>query len=278
VDPSANTSGRSSRSWLWRSVALLAVSLLSVWLDKLALFMLVGVLISSVALPTLSTPAKRIAYSLHAIAGLAALVGLVRFVILNALPGVVEAGDRAASKQAVAKLRSLVVAQDVMRRFARIDPDGDGIGSAALLPELSADVGLRGKQRLEAPLVNRELQHLADTSLGPAAGGGGYLYLICLPKLGGGWTARPGDAIDEEQAERRWVGYAWPAQRSQGLHDSYFIDEHERILVFANNPGGDPKYLGTAKPPHCDAALVGDEAWLVWQGKRARDHLPGDPK
>lgn len=252
------------------------MALLGIWLDKLALFIVVGVLISLAALPKLPAPARRIAFGLHAAAGVAALIGLVRFIIVDAVPGVVEAGDRAASKQAVSKLRGLVVAQDVLRRFARVDPDGDGIGSAALLPELGGDVGLRGGERLEAPLLNRELQRMQTTALGPAAAGGAYLYLICLPKLGGGWTAMPGEAIDEEQAERRWVGYAWPSERTHGLHDSYFIDEHERILVFANNPTGDPKYLGPDKPPSCDAALVGDEPWLVWQGKRARNHLPGD--
>lgn len=259
-------------------MALLVLSLLGIWLDKLALFIVVGVVISLAALPTLPKPEKRIALSLHAVAGLATLVGLVRFIVVDAVPGVVEAGDRAANKQAVSKLRGLVVAQDVMRRFARIDPDGDGIGSAALLPELAGDVGLRGKEQLEAPLLNRELQRMEETSLGPAAAGGAYLYLICLPKLGGGWTAKPGDAVDEEQAERRWVGYAWPSQRTHGLHESYFIDEHERILVFANNPQGEPKYLGAGSPPQCDAALVGDEPWLVWQGKRPRTHLPGDAR
>lgn len=264
------------KSASYRSLAVLALAGLSIWAHMLALFVVVIVLISLAALPKLEPKPKRLLNGVHGLALVASLIGLVRFVIQDAVPGVVEAGDRAASKQAVAKLRGLVVAEDVLRRLHRVDPDGDGVGSAALIPELGGDVPLRKQKPLEAPLLNRELSRLVDTPIGPAAHGGAYLYVICLPKLGGGWTARPGEPVDEEQAERRWVGYAWPSAETHGLHESYFIDEHERILVFDNNAPKEPRYIGPERPPSCDAALNGKEAWNVWKGKKARPRLPGD--
>lgn len=255
---------------------MLAVALLSIWAHMIALFVVVIVIISTAALPKLEGAARRLLYGVHGLALAASLAGLVRFVIQDAVPGVVEAGDRAASKQAVAKLRGLLVAEDVLRRLHRVDPDGDGVGSAALIPELGGFVPLRKGKPLEAPLLNRELHRLVDTPLGQAAHGGAYLYLICLPRPGGGWTARPGEPVDEEQAERRWVGYAWPSAETHGLYETYFIDEHERILVFANNAPHEPRYLGPEHPPSCDAALNGKEDWKVWKGKQPRDHLPGD--
>ncbi|MEZ4373834.1 MAG: hypothetical protein R3B07_23635 [Polyangiaceae bacterium] len=264
-----------SSSTLYRTLAVLALALFSIWAHMIALFVLVIVIISTAALPKLEK-SRSLLYGLHALALVASLVGLVRFVIRDAVPGVVEAGDRAASKQAVSKLRGLVVAEDVLRRLHRVDPDGDGVGSAALIPELGGDVPLRDQPALTAPLLNRELSRLVDTPLGPAAHGGAYLYLICLPRAGGGWTARPGDPIDEEQAERRWVGYAWPSAETVGLYQTYFIDEHERILEFPNNAPKEPRYLGPQKPPSCDAALDGKESWTAWNGKKPRDHLPGD--
>ncbi len=263
---------------MYRSWAVLALALSSIWAHMIALFVVVIVIISAAALPKLDAHAKRLLYAIHGLALVASLVGLVRFVIRDAVPGVVEAGDRAASKQAVSKLRGLVVAEDVLRRLHRVDPDGDGVGSAARIPELGGVVPLRDQKPLEAPLLNRELSKLVDTPLGQAAHGGAYLYLICLPTSEGGWTARAGEPVDEEQAERRWVGYAWPSAETHGLYDAYFIDEHERILVFANNAPGTPRYLGPEHPPSCDAALNGKEDWKVWQGKKPRDHLPGDKR
>ncbi|MBX3185106.1 MAG: hypothetical protein KIT72_00185 [Polyangiaceae bacterium] len=265
----------SPRHTLARTLAVVALGLACIWFSKLSLFVGVLVLISAAA--TLSRGGGgRLLVGLHVLAGVLTLIGLLRFVVTEAVPGVVAGGERAASKLAVSKLRGLVVAQDTMRRFAYVDPDGDGIGSAVWIPELGGDIPLRTGRPLTAALLNRELSGRIDTPLGPAAVGGAYLYIVCLPKLGGGFTAQPGTPVDEELAERRWVGYAWPAAEVHGVQEAYFIDEHETILAFDNDDGGQPIYSGETRPPACDAALRDDARWVPWQGKKPRQRLPGD--
>ncbi len=263
------------RYTLPRTLALIGLSLACIWFTKLSLFVTVLVLISAAA--TLARGGGgRLLVGLHVLAGALTLVGLFRFVITEAVPGVVAGGERATSKLAVSKLRGLVVAQDTMRRFAYIDPDGDGIGSAVWISELGGDIPLRTGKPPAAGLLNRELSGRVDTPLGPAAVGGAYLYIICLPKLGGGFTAQPGTPVDDELAERRWLGYAWPAAAVHGVQVAYFIDEHETILAFDNDDAGEPLYSGEARPPACDAALQADPRWVPWQGKKPRQRLPGD--
>ena len=50
-----------------------------------------------------------------------------------------------------------------------------------------------------------------------------------MPTPSGGWSARPGDAIDDERAERRFVAYAWPSEAAHGLNTVFFTDEHEQL-------------------------------------------------
>lgn len=253
---------------------MLVVALLTVVFPKLSLFVTVLLIISAAALPKLTPQTKRLALSAHIASGLLIAYGLFQFVTLDAVPGVIRGGGKAAGKLAVSKLRGLLVAQDTLRRFGRIDPDQDGIGSAALLSELAGSVNLRHQQEpLEAPLLSSELKQLVSTPLGPAASGGAYLYILCLPTPNGGWTAQPGEPVDDEAAERSWVGYAWPIEEARGFQEAYFIDQHERILVFENTAH---EYSGANQPPACDAALANPKAWQPWQGKEPRSHLPGD--
>ena len=196
---------------------------------------------------------------------LAASVGMARFVVLDAVPGIIGGGRRAVEDQVVSRLRDVLFAEDAMRRAGWIDPDRDGIGSAAFLSELCGGEPLRGQAPRATPVLHCE--QLEQSALGPAARLGAYLYAVCLPRAGGGWSARPGEGVDEEAAERRFVAYAWPVAESP-FSSLYFIDEHENIRV-----GPTPSTAG--EPPHCDAALSGPP-WPAWKDKKARPLLPGD--
>lgn len=259
-------------------ILLAAAGVCSVWFTRLSLFTLVLSFIAFVALPRERDGQRKLLSALALAAGLASFAGFGRFLVREAVPGIVQGGTRATSDAAVSRLREILFAEDVMRRFASIDPDGDGIGSAALIEEMTGRIGLRGGARLVPPVLER-YPRAVDTPLGPAVEMSGYYFVVCLPKLGGGFTAKPGEAIDEELAERRFLAYAWPAAENSGLTDAYFLDEHERIL-FA--PNGAPKEnrprIGRERPPACDEAIAAStrENWQVWRGKRPRDTLPGD--
>lgn len=262
-----------SRVVIYAAVSALAAA--SIVVLKLAPFMLVGSFIAYLALP------RERPTSLAALTGVAALLslaGFMRFLVVEAMPGIVQGGNRATEDAAVSRLRQVLFAEDTLRKRADVDPDHDGVGSAALLSELAGKVGLRGATALSPPLLERSPEPL-ESPLGPVMQMGGYLFVVCLPAPGGGWTARPGEAVDEEAAERRFVAYAWPAKDQRGLLNAFFMDEHERILFAGNGaPAGNRPRIGLERPPTCDEALNPKtrEAWQTWKGKHPRQELPGD--
>lgn len=240
-----------------------------------------GVVVTLLLVLTMPWPdrgrARTLALAAVVAAGLASLVGLVRFAVSNAMLGIVEGGQSAAAFDALWKLREIVIAEDEVRRTAPWDPDGDHIGSAALIGGLTGKDPLRNGARLGTPLLNYAFHSLVPTALGPAASVEGYLVVVCLPKAGGGFTAEPGDAVDEELAERRYVAYAWPSEAAKGMATVFFADEHERLLVLDPPRGASPPYQGGDRPPACDAALGHDGlTWKPWKNKKPRKNLPGD--
>lgn len=216
-------------------------------------------------------------------AALLAGAGVTRFVVLDAVPGIVSGGREAVQQRAVSRLREVLFAEDAMRRAAWIDPDADGIGSAALIGELCGGAPLRGQGPQSAPVLSCEA--VVETALGPAAQFGAYLYTVCLPRTSGGWSARARADVDEELAERRFVAYAWPAPGTP-FNRAFFLDEHENILAMTlplPAPGGAvpaDAAAGTndAHGLTCESALGAgaDARWSVWRGKKARAGLPGD--
>ncbi len=258
----------------------------------------VAIAVSSAAYPPLAVPgvvltlvlgltmrwpspggARRVRVAAVSLAALCTAFGLVRFAASNAMLGIVEGGQSAAAYGALWKLREVVLAEDGMRETAPWDPDGDHIGSAALIGGLAGIAPLRGKTRLDAPLLNYAFRVEATTALGPAARVEGYLLIVCLPKQGGGFTAKPDEPVDEEQAERRFLAYAWPSEAAKGMTTAFFADEHERILVLDPPRGAAAPYLGADRPPACDAALGQDGLpWKPWKGKQPRKTLPGDSR
>jgi hypothetical protein len=209
-------------------------------------------------------------------AALLAAIAFVQFLRTQAIAGIVQGGTRATESRAVSRLREILFAEDAVRRKPEpeLDRDADGIGSAALIAELTGELGLRGGRRIMPPLLERygQSQH---TAIGPAHDLGGFLFAVCLPTVGGGFSAEPKAELDEEAAERRFLVYAWPTSDRTGLGQAFFLDEHERILLA---PAGHQKRVGVSFPPPCDDALApatrGD--WRPWQNKLPRRSLPGD--
>lgn len=204
---------------------------------------------------------------------LASAIGMFRFVIL-AMPGIVGGGRMAVEQEAVSRLRDVSFAQDAMRRAGWIDPDRDGVGSAASLSELCGGPALRGQAERSTPVLH--CGDLVPTALGPAARSGAYLYTVCLPALGGGWSAW-GASVDEEAAERHFVAFAWPD--ASPFDSAFSIDQHENIRVVPLRASASaPAVPGSPAPDFaasCSAALD-VLPWQVWRGKKPRTELPGD--
>jgi hypothetical protein len=262
------------RPLLYRTVLAAAAALASVYFTKLGLFAAVGVFVAWASLPRLPKAELRRERALLAIAALAATLGLFRFLVLEAIPGIVAGGNRFTEQRAISRLREVLFAEDTARRIASRDPDGDHVGSALLLAELTGELGVRRGNRLEVALLEGYPPRI-DTSAGPASEIGGYFLLVCLPKAGGGFTARPEDEVDEELAERRFIAYAWPSGTAPGLASAVALDEHEHISLAPAKAG---LRFGFAAPPSCDDAVAPEtrSAWTAWRHKQPRQTLPGD--
>lgn len=254
---------RPARVWL---IALSALCLGSCVWPLLGLPAVFFAFIAALALPQQAPGSRTLKLGLW-LAAAAATIGVVRFVVEEAAPGIVQGGRTAVERKAVERLREILIAEDALRRLAPIDPDADGVGSAALLGELCGAVPLRAGKSLEPPaLACRGLVPLGSAQ---ADDSGAYQHIVCLPAPGGGWTASVGAPVDDEQAERSFIAYAWPAPGS-AFARAFFIDQHERILQAELGPD--------ELDFRCDAAVSspGGERWRTWMGKAPRTHLPGD--
>jgi len=263
------------RPLLLRTVLAAAAALVSIYFTKLGLFAAAGTFVAWASLPRAEKGELRRERWLLVVAALAASVGLLRFLVLEAIPGIVAGGNRFTEQRAISRLREVLFAEDTARRIAAHDPDGDHVGSAALLGELTGELGLRRGNHLPVPLLE-SFPKLVDTSVGPASEIGGYLLLVCIPKLGGGFTAQPLDAVDEELAERRFIAYAWPSGTAPGLNNAVALDEHEQISLAPAKPG---LRYGFGAPPSCNDVVASETrgAWTAWRHKQPRQTLPGDP-
>lgn len=264
------------RIFVFLAVALLGLA--SAIETRLAVFAFLLVVIALAAQTRLEHPRKRVVFIALSVGLAGTAVGLYRFILHEALPGIIEAHGRASGGRAVSFLREISFAQDAMRRYAFIDPDRDGIGSAGSLAELSGAPSSRVPSGLkEPPLAPRYAPRLPSRE-GPLTEESGYLYLVCLPNSDGTFSALSGPRVDDESAERRFIAYAWPADDKQATWTSYFIDEHENIGESPNLVEGRPRLLGSGRPPGCDDALgpEGAARYTPWRGKKPRADLPGD--
>lgn len=272
TDPSSPARERRHRLFLI-GVALLALT--SLWLSELALPAAFLTFLTWASLPRLLRHRRRWLWALGAVA-LVSTVGLTRFVSRYALLGMVNASKRSVDKEIVSRLREILFAQDYAREHALIDPDADGIGGALTLPALVGRAPLRPSAKSRVELLDRRYVQLRDTPEGPASALNGYLFMVCLPEADG-WSAAATARIDEERAEREFVALAWPDGEGPSHGKVFSIDAAERILEFSNRSEDKLVYSGVDAPPPCDVATGGQHAFVAWQGKKPRDHLPGAP-
>lgn len=264
-------------------VVLGAASLASVYWSKIAVVTGLLTLVAWLSLPSLPRARKTLLYSILAVSVLASTAGFFRFVLLEAIPGVIAGGQAAVSKHTIAYLRIVVAAQDRFREHAPIDPDKDGIGSAGTFAELSGLGPLRQGTQLPISPLHLKPEQLQRSPQGELIAEGAYLFQLCLPLKAGGFSADPNADFDEELAERRYLLYAWPRGQDSGApNEAYFADEHEtiRVLDGAGSPG-ESSLVGPLAAPSCDVALPGGQLaarFRPWKDKLPRAALPGDPR
>jgi len=274
--PDSAPSDRERRHRLFLGgVALLALA--SLWLSELALFAAFLTFLTWVSLPELSAGQRRRWLWALGVVALVCTLGLMRFVSQYALLGMTNASRRSVDKEIVSRLREILFAQDYAREHALVDPDGDGVGSALALSALTGSAPLRPQLSERTELLDRRYAQIRETREGPASALNGYLFMVCLPTAGGGWSAAPAARVDEERAEREFVALAWPDGEGTSSGTVFVIDAWERILEFANKRERGLVFSGVNSPPTCDVVTRGGYDFAAWQGKVARDHLPGAP-
>jgi hypothetical protein len=247
---------------------------------RLAVFAVLLLIIGLAALTRYAGRPRRVLRGVLVASLLVALLGMGRFVLEEALPGIVSASVRATGDRAVSRLREILFAQDASRRLALIDPDGNGVGGAGRLGELTGTRPPRSASgaSLPHPPLGPLFRPRIETPSGPAAEEGEYLYLVCIPGTDGRLTAAADAPVDEHAAERRFVAYAWPSRVDGAQTSAYFLDEHERILETDNDAAsGALRLVGASRAPACSDALDSEhaDAWKPWRDKQPRQKLPG---
>jgi hypothetical protein len=257
------------------TAAALALNLGALVESRLAVFGLLAAVIALAAKKDrLSEAAQKLNRWLSMLALALSFAALSSFIVGEALPGIIEARGRDAEQRTVSRLRELLFAEDSMRKGAAIDPDHDRIGSAAFLSELTGAHPARGRIQLKYAPLEARLVPRVPTKAGPALEDGDYLIYICLPRAEGGYTASPGEAIDDERAERSWFAWAWP--KSPSVPRALLaIDQDERILRAREGPLRAKQWVGRDEPPPCDLSLLEDSSLFApWRGKAPRPSLP----
>jgi len=125
----------------------------------------------------------------------------------------------------------ILFAEDAWRRNAFFDSRrGPRRVCPVSLGELTGELGVRGGKPMDPPVLE-SYPKLSDTRLGPAAEVGGYLILVCLPKLGGRLHRKAQRRARRRARGARLPGLRLARERGEGLDFAYFLDEHERILM-----------------------------------------------
>jgi hypothetical protein len=261
---------------------LVLLAAVGVWESRLSLvagFLTLMALVSR-AVPAAPPQQKRWAWLLVGVSLTLSMAGFVRFVIAEAIPGVIAGGRAAAEKHAVAYLRTIVAAEDYMRRSAHKDHDQDHIGSAGSLAELAGRLPLGGSSGLaQSPIYLTNDQWLPQSGF---IASGAYIYRVCLPALGGGWidpgSADPSALVDQERAEREYLVYGWPRTWSPGSPTAVYVSDAYEAIRIMNEPApisGSTRYAGENASAPCDLAAI-DTQFKPWNNKAPRASLPGD--
>ena len=262
------------RSPVFQVRAVLALSAVGFFYPILAIPSFLFMIVLSTSIPD-DHPTRRRELLTLGLALALCLSGIAKFVISDGMKGIVEAGYRATGKKALTSMREIRIAQDILRKKAYLDHDGDGIGESAQLSELMGLTKARGTIDLPfAPLRNNyaRLENYDGQEIGYRSG---YFLMVCLPTGPSTWTAHPNTPPDPEMAESTFRAYAWPAEAFKSTTTVYFINALEEISTFSNEGF---TVVGLDKRPACDSREDPNFKWEAWRNKKPRSKPAGYSK
>jgi hypothetical protein len=226
---------------------------------------------------TITLPA-RLRVTAGALAIVLSFAGFVRFVVNDAAPAIILAGQRSAEEKAVSRLREILWAEDKVKELKLVDGNGDGVGDALFLGELvGVDRTRRGTN--DMPLLRPDL-YLPVTPEATKQGifrAESYLFAVYL-------TSTQGEPVLEADVARAapgstWVAYAWPIGAKVSGSRVFFIDADERICeadATAAAGGVDhlPKPFAALAGERAGGTVCGGPGWRPWKRKGARETMP----
>lgn len=207
------------------------------------------------------------------------VIAIIAIIASIAIPKFSSARLTANESAAIATLRAVTTAQNIMRTQGSVDTDGDGAGEFAFLAELAGTVPMRIGAPGGAAIGLNGLDTLDPASLSvvfgstQADGNGegviqrqGYVYKVYLPgadaaglvpavaEVGTGGSADPVVA-DSNNGELYWCVYAWPIEYGASGRRMFFANEDGVILQYLNS---DTRYEGVdaADMPSWDEAFT----------------------
>lgn len=190
------------------------------------------------------------------------VLGVVGLFLAIALPNFHAARIRNDEAAAIRTLQEVARAQEVLRRSALIDENGDGFGEYAMLQELSGKAALRHQDaRPPAPLPQFALVVNAEGDADVC----GYRFRLLLPGAGGAGVREAGTpgTPDAKLAASFWCAYAWPHRREGFIPAAtgtrtFFVNQVGEVLAADGEYHAIPaKEGGPTKAPEPGSAFLG---------------------
>jgi len=234
---------------LWPVVAAVVVSALSVVFPLVGLVSMIAVLLVSI------TQQGKPRMIVAVVGGLLSTVGMARFVIEEAVPGIVQGGQRSAEEKAASRLREILWAERRALELKVRDDDKNGVPEFVPMAVLT-DPNATGGNLILSPVAYRDLGQGAFQAEG-------YAYRVFLPE-------------DAAGTEKHFIAYAWPMLSGAVGRRAFMLDEVENICETRNVQG----YSGVEKMPQMFAAMesasftaprcertLDSGAWKPWKKK-----------
>jgi len=192
------------------------------------------------------------------------VLGMVAHFLALALPNFHAARIRNDEAAAVATLRAIGKAQEIFRRAALVDEDGDGHGEYALLGDLAGKPPSRGRS-VAIPTPLPQLSLLLDAEGEADLCGYRVRLLMAGPK---GAAVRenasgPAAKLDPRLAGSFWCAYAWPLRREGFVPAAsgrrvFFVNQVGEVLAADGDYHALPLVEGGPTPaPEPGAAFAG---------------------
>ena len=258
---------------------IVAASIATLYFNRLSIFVTLLVVIALASLSRFESKSKVRWKWAFIISLVLCIIGMARFILLDAFTGIAGARSLATNKKAVSMLREIYFAQETFKRKKLIPVKGAEKGAPALLSELASTQSSRVKIPLKVPLLAPRFSPRIITDTGPAAASEGYLFLICLPDEKGAFSATPSSKFLIDKSSGRWGAYAWPGGIQTPSKGAYFINDKEEILAVKESADladskhpEDYQFLGPDRAPDCASAMqeTREEFWVPWRGKKPK--------